>query len=183
MEAVFVPVLLAQLGRTDLRPVVRNAGGGAKFWPLARRFNAAGQHQVVLGLADLEQAACAPVLLAQQLPGGKSPGFHVRLAVRMLESWLLADRQALAGFLRVPVAAVPTQPDAQAHPKRTLIELARQSKSRTIRAALLPGDSGALVGPDYVATMCTFIEQHWQAARARPASPSLERACRRWAAL
>lgn len=182
METVFLPVVLAQIGRDDVQPTIRNAGGGTKFWPKAVRYNEAGRHTPVIGLADLEQAACAPSLLAEQLPN-LSAGFHLRLAVRMLESWLMADRPSLAAFLRVPIASVPVDPDAEVHPKRTLIDLARKSTSKAIREAMVPDDSGSLVGPDYVATMCEFITQHWVCARARQVSPSLERACLRWSAL
>lgn len=182
MESVFLPVVLAQIGRADLRPTIRDAGGGPRFWQQAHRYNEAGEHATVLGLADVEQAQCAPALLAAKLPR-KSAGFHLRLAVRMLESWLLADRACLAGFLRVRVASVPADPDAVQHPKRALVDLARRSTSRTVREALTPQDSGAVVGPEYVPVMSEFITTLWQAARARAASPSLETACLRWAAI
>lgn len=182
MESVFLPVVLAQLGRADLQPNIRNAGGGTKFWLAAARYNEAGKHNAVMGLADLEQAQCAPSLLASKLPH-KSAGFHLRISVRMLESWLLADRQAMAGFLKVPISALPINPDSKAHPKRTLVDIARKSTSKNIRNALIPDDSGGVVGSDYAATMSKFIEQHWRVAVARKHSPSLEKACQRWVAI
>lgn len=182
MESVFLPVVLDQIGRADLQPTIRDAGGGNKFWPMARRYNEAGKHTMVIGLADLEQAACAPALLAAKLPR-KSAGFHLRLAVRMLESWLLADRHSMAAFLKVPIAAIPVEPDSVHHPKRTLVDIARRSTSRAVRDALVPDDSGGIVGPEYVPAMSEFITDRWQAATARTASPSLERACQRWAGI
>lgn len=179
LESVFLPVVLGQIGRADIQLRIRDAGGGTKFWPLAKRYNEAAKHMPVLGLADLEQVECAPNLLATELPR-KSGGFHLRLAVRMLESWLIADRARLASFLKVPSAAIPTEPDALAHPKRELVNIARKSTSRAIREAMVPEDSGGVVGPDYVATMSEFISMHWQVAAARATSPSLERACLRW---
>lgn len=182
MESVFLPIVLNQIGRADLQLTIRDARGGTKFWPIAARYNEAGRYTTVIGLADLEQAECASSLLGSKLPY-KSPGFHLRLAVRMLESWLLADRQSLARFLRVPVSTMPTEPDAERHAKRVLVDIARRSTSKTIREALVPYDSGGVVGPDYVATMSEFITQHWQAVAARKTSPSLERACQRWLAI
>jgi hypothetical protein len=182
LESVFLPVVLKQIGRSDLQPVIRNAGGGTKFWPIARQYNEAGKHMAVIGLADLEQIDCAPTLLAVELPR-KSGGFHLRLAVRMLESWLLADRARLASFLKVPATAIPIAPDALRHPKRELVNISRKSTSRLIREAMIPEDSGGVVGPDYVATMSEFICTHWQVAVARATSPSLERACVRWLAI
>ena len=68
MESVFLPVMLNQIGRSDLQLSIRNAGGGAKFWPIAVRYNEAGKYLTVIGLADLEQAQCASSLLASKLP-------------------------------------------------------------------------------------------------------------------
>lgn len=182
MESVFLPVVLDQIGRADLQPNIRNAGGGEKFWPIAVRYNEAGKNTSVMGLADLEQAKCAPLLLGSKLPH-KSTGFHLRLAVRMLESWLLADRQSMARFLKVPISALPADPDSEVHAKRVLVDIARKSTSKSIRDALVPDDSGGVVGSDYVATMSKFIEQHWRASVAREVSPSLEKACQRWYAI
>lgn len=182
MESVFLPIVLDQIGRADLQPIIRNAGGGSKFWLAAARYNDAGKHTAVIGLADLEQAQCASSLLASKLPD-KSAGFHLRLAVRMLESWLLADRHAMARFLKVPISALPINPDGESHAKRVLVNIARNSTSKAIREALVPGDSGGMVGSDYAATMCKFIEQHWRVSVARKTSPSLERACQRWSAI
>ena len=182
MESVFLPVVLRQIGRSDLKPVVNNAGGASKFWSIAKRYNDASRHKPMMGLADLEQAVCAPMLLAAQLTH-KNAGFHLRIAVRMLESWLIADRNSLAKFLKVPIAAVPTDPDAEHHAKRKLVDIARQSKRRSVRDALVPEDSGGIVGADYVATMCEFITAHWRVDAARNNSPSLDRACQRWEAI
>lgn len=179
MEAVFLPVLLQQIGRSDIQPTIRDAGGGVRFWTKAANFNQAGMRMPVIGLVDLEQETCAPALLAKHLPR-KAQGFHLRVAVRMLESWLLADRSAMADFLRVSLVAIPKDPDAEPHPKRKLIELAKRSSSKAIRDAMLPADSGAVVGPEYVMTMCQFITGHWQSERARKLSASLDRACIRW---
>ena len=182
MESVFLPVVLYQIGRTDLQPIIRIAGGGSKFWLDAARYNEAGKHTSVIGLTDLEQAPCASLLLAGKLRD-KSAGFHLRIAVRMLESWLLADRQAMARFLKVPISALPISPDGEIHAKRALVDIARRSTSKTIRDALLPDDSGGVVGPDYTATISKFIEQHWRVSVARKTSPSLEKACQRWFAI
>lgn len=177
-----MPVLLAQIGRSDIKPVIRDARGGPNFWKEAKRYNEAAVHTLVLGLADVEQAVCAGGLIVANLPT-KSAAFHLRLAVRMLESWLIADRIAIASFLGVSQARIPHDPDELAHPKRLLVTLARGSTKRTIREAMVPDDSGGIVGPDYVATMAAYIESHWNVERARAESPSLNRACFRWAAI
>lgn len=98
----------------------------------------------------------------------------------MMESWLLADRDSVAAFLGVRIAAIPREPDRETHPKQTLVNLARTSRKRSIRQALVPDGSGALVGPEYTPVIGGFIDDRWDASRARANSPSLDRACVRW---
>ena len=162
LESLFLPIVFRQIERQDLQLNIRNAGGGEKFWSIAKRFNKAATYMTFIGLADLEQVQCASSLLDYKLPD-KSPQFYIRLSVRMLESWLLADRQSMAHFLQIPLHLLPDSPDDISHPKKLLVSLARKSKSRSIRDALVPDDSGGMVGPDYVATMSQFIEGHWRA--------------------
>lgn len=178
LDGRLLSVVWRQLG-LDGRPLVVRDAGGSGFWKLASKYNEAGRHQLVVGLADLEQNECAPALLKRLQPARVS-GFKLRLAVRMLESWLLADRVAVAAFLGVRVSAIPREPDREAHPKRALVNIARTSRRRWIREALVPNGSGALVGPEYTPVIGSFIDSQWDAARARLNSPSLERACLRW---
>lgn len=170
-------VIWRELGRTE-ELIVRNASGGHQFWIHARRYNEAGRRQVVLGLADLEQVECVPGALAVLGPV-RSEGFKLRLAVRMLESWLMADRDAFARELGVPIRSVPGNPDLLTHPKKTVIDLARHSRRTAVKAGLVPTGSG-IVGSEYVPFMASFIGRSWSPARARVNSPSLERACLRW---
>ena len=180
LEARLLAVLWRQLGKHETRLVVRNAGG-SPFWKHAKRYNEAGKFQTVIGLGDLEQSACAEVALAQ-LENPLSVGFKLRLAVRMIESWLMADRESFAEHLGLRVSQVPAQPDLIAHPKLKVVELARQSRKRSVRQALVPAGAGA-VGAEYMPFMAGFVDSHWQQLRARVRSPSLERACTRWAAI
>jgi hypothetical protein len=119
---------------------------------------------------DLDHdAPCAGTFVAA---AGITPSVWMcfRVAVRELEAWLLADAQGIAHFLAVPASAVPIDPDAEEDPTKTLVELARRSRRKTIQRALVPkpGTSTA-VGPLYEAKIIEFGQQHW----------SLERACER----
>lgn len=158
-----------------LHPI--NKGGRITFWRDARRYNQAARLGVVLGLADLESFPCPSGLIAQHLGHGKHPNFVLRVAERMLESWLLADLEAMADFLRVPARLLPNDPDRLPHPKRALVDLARRSASREIREDLVPerGSSG-VVGRGYVPRMADFIEHHWRPLKAEARSQSLRRA-------
>lgn len=183
LEAFFLPAMLDQLGlpRSDLR--INVAGGVTAFWANSARYNQAARHQVVLGLVDLEQESCAVTALKKRFPRGLSTSFGLRIAVRMLESWLLADREGIARFLGISPALVPSQPDEIIHPKRALVQLARRSRNRALRESLVPGSSGAVVGPEYVITMRHFIETDWSVERGRGVSCSLDSACHAWARL
>jgi hypothetical protein len=95
----------------------------------------------------------------------------------MLESWLLAHHKALARFLNVSVDLIPRDPDGEEHPKRTLVNLARRSRTRSIREDLIPeaGSSG-VVGKNYTARLTEFIRDPWEPLVAQDRSPSLRRA-------
>ena len=181
LDGRLLRALWRQLG-LDAQSLHLRDAGGSRFWQLALKYNEAGRHQRVDGLADLEQAPC-PSLPLQRLQPERSAGFRLRIAVRMLESWLMADREGLAAWLGVAVRLVPHEPDREPHPKRALVELARSSRKRSIREAHVPQGSGAIVGPEYTTLVGEFIDGQWQAARARPRSPSFERACERWVEL
>ena len=97
-----------------------------------------------------------------------------RVVVRELESWLLADRSNLADFLRVDVTLIPTAPEELADPKRELINIARHSRLKRIRSAIVPDpDTTAQVGKLYVSEMVQFIDRGWDLKIARTNAPSL----------
>lgn len=141
------------------------------------KYNIAARHWPCVALADLEQAECPPALLCLWFPRGKHANLQARIAVRMVEAWLLADRDACAEFLGVPVRLIPQFPDYEAHPKQMMVNLARRSRFRTIRDDLVPSSgSTGLVGKNYWGKMGEFVNQKWQSERARLNSPSLQRA-------
>lgn len=127
-------------------------------------------------LTDLDQEAC-PVALraawrAQALP--KTLLFNV--AVREIESWLLADRSGLANFLGVPITKLPVRPEAVLHPKETLMSVARRSRNRRLAAELVPGQgSKASKGPLYNERLRGFVASTWDIGAAAAESASLQR--------
>jgi hypothetical protein len=94
----------------------------------------------------------------------------------MLESWFLAD-DSMADFLRISGALLPRNPDTETNPKRTLVNLARRSRSARLRSDLVPEEeSSGIVGKGYTPRMIEFIERHWRPNRAQHRSESLCRA-------
>ena len=128
-------------------------------------------------LRDLDQdAPCAGAFLEQK--GFKTSRWMCfRLAVRELESWLLADAQAVARFFDVQEEWIPENPDDQIDPTESLVGLARRSRSAAVRKAMVPSlGTSVAVGPLYEAMIIEFGSKHWNLPRACRRSASLRRA-------
>lgn len=135
----------------------------------------------MLVLRDLEPTlgkGCAPALVKHLVGTGPHSTTTVfRIAEHEVEAWLLADREAVANYFHVQLAAIPVSPDVQPDPKQTLVNLCRGSSSSRVRNGMVPGpSSGRRVGPQFTALVLTFGRSHWNVARARTVSPSLDRA-------
>ena len=154
-------------------------GGRKRFWADVGKYAAAAENGIfVLGLADLESELCAGRLLAQHLPKGRPQKFKLRIAVQMAESWLLAD-PALLGWLQISKKLLPARPDEDPHAKLTLVNLARRSRVRSLKDALVPPPThSGVVGREYLPAIRNFIASHWEPDRAAQNSPSLARALR-----
>jgi hypothetical protein len=170
--------LLAEVSLDTACATFAIAGSNSRFWSRVPARNASAKAGLlVFALGDLEQEPCASALFKKHLPRGHSPGFVLRLAVRMLESWLLADAESMAQFLAAPERRLPREPDTLAHPKKELVTLARRHAPYALRRDLVPeeGHSG-IVGPGYRPRIEDFICKRWCPQTARRRSPSLDRA-------
>jgi hypothetical protein len=100
--------------------------------------------------------------------------------VHEVESWLLADRRAMAGHLHVPEEKIPSDPDTIADAKGRLVSVvAQHSSDRTVRNAVVPRPgSGRETGPAYDALLIEFVQARWRPDRAATSSESLRRALR-----
>jgi len=139
-------------------------------------FNRAARFAPWLVLRDLDRdAACAPELVHHLL---RRPArlMRLRVAVKAMEAWLLADKEELSRFIRVPKARLPIEPERVRDPKQTLINLARTSKLRAIREDMVPAPgTSARVGPGYSARIIEFASTSWRPAVAADRSVSLRR--------
>jgi hypothetical protein len=141
-------------------------------------YNHAAQFAPWVVLVDLDQSFdCAPHLRSDWLPIPASR-MHLRVAVREVETWLLADRVAIARFLGVNLDQVPPEPETILDPKRTMVDLAHASRHRDVREDMVPRPgSGRTVGPAYSARLIEFAQGPWQPAEAGSRCDSLRR-CR-----
>ena len=131
-------------------------------------------------LTDLDQIACAPTLINFWHANNSPSRLLFRVAVRETESWLLADRHGVAGFLAVPVARIPANPETLPDPKRVLINLARRSRKLRLAQEIVPAPgSAAPIGPFYNARLSEFVASSWNVDEARRTAPSFNRAFER----
>lgn len=133
---------------------------------------------VVIGV-DLDGDFCAPGLLRGWGRIPPQPGLILRVAVREVESWVLADQKMVANFIRVAPNEVPKRPDTLDDPKRSLLEIARQHAAIELRQDLVPRNYDASyprIGPAYNMRMCEFVAKKWRPHVARKKSESLDRA-------
>lgn len=140
-------------------------------------YNAAARQNPFVVLVDLDtEYDCAPELIRDWLPE-RAPALCFRVAVRAVESWLLADREQVAKFLRVPRARIPEEPEALRDPKRSLVDIARASSSRDIREDLVPRPGGGrAVGQAYSSRLVEFARERWRPSVAALQCDSLARA-------
>lgn len=138
---------------------------------------ARGPYNVFI-LTDLDSPqSCPPQLIQSWISAPLNSGFFLRVAVMEVESWIMADRSALAKFLSIPVHRIPSNTDDIPNPKEFLVSLARRSNRRRLRDQLVPAPRAttAKVGPEYNSRFSEFIQGHWDLERAAAASPSLKR--------
>jgi len=159
----------------EIGPIYQR-GGKSRLDPSLPGFNNAARFSPWFILRDLDHdAECPPDLLRAICP---DPAEHLilRIPVREIETWLLADRTPLASFLRVPVGQVPSNPEALDSPKRTVVQVARRSRSNNIIRDLVPEDGvSAVVGPRYSTRLSEFVFGNWDPIRASAQSNSLHR--------
>jgi len=144
----------------------------------AGSFNQASKGTPYLLLTDLDANPCPPTLIREWVDHPLAPNFLFRVAVREVEAWLLADRENISPYLGVPLETVPEHVETVVDPKELLIGLARRSKRRAVRSALVPQGT-ARQGPDHNGFLGRFVTDSWDLQSARTRSHSLHRALRR----
>lgn len=131
----------------------------------------------VLILTDLDDLNCPPQLLQRWSGGQHLPeNLLVRVAVREIEAWVLADRNGSADFLGVSPNRIPLNPEELADPKRFLLNLARGAR-REVRSELIVA-RGAIAsqGLGYNRVLSSFVSNTWSLENAILSSASLSKA-------
>ena len=139
--------------------------------------NRAANGVTVFMLTDLDSPRdCPPGLIRSWIRDALNPRFFFRVAVMEVESWVMADRVGFAAFLAIPSHRIPSPTDDILNPKEFLVSLARRSRKKAIREALVPAQDAILsVGNEYNTLLGEFVQDHWDLERAAATSPSLKR--------
>jgi hypothetical protein len=183
------PVTVVLEGDTDV-PIARkilcasglsaakfiDCGGKDQLDSQLNGYNAAARFSPWLVMRDLDAAECAPTLVQELLPE-PSEYMCLRIPVRSVEAWILADQEGIARFLRVSKGQVPARPEELPKPKRALVDLARKSRKPTVVADMVPKEGmSRTTGPNYAGRLIEFGTELWSVDRAIPRSASLSRA-------
>jgi hypothetical protein len=171
---------LLQTARPDCQVhVARILSGSGQIRRNILALNNACRSHPQLVLTDLDLIACPPVLLAEWM-GARVRHAHLwfRIAVREVEAWLLAHREAVSVFFDIQINLVPHNPEQLRDPKQSVVSLARYSPLRKRKLAIVPIGT-ATQGPDYNAELLKFVWGGWEPGEARRSSPSLDQAMRR----
>ena len=151
--------------------------GNVSLRQKAPELNRTANGTAIFLLTDLDSPRdCPPGLVRSWIRGTLNPRFFFRVAVMEVESWIMADRIGFAAFLSIPTHRIPSPTDDILNPKEFLVSLARRSRRKAIREALVPTQGATLsVGNEYNTLLSEFIQDHWDLERAATASPSLKR--------
>lgn len=166
-------------GYTVIRSDVTGGRGNVQR-ALAAYANLARTMPVIVGV-DLDHDDCAPALLTTwNLANFEQKRLLVRVAVREIESWILADRKRYATFVGGTSDHIPSAPDEIGDPKRFLLEFARETASDELKRDLIPTNFSQYprIGKAYNLRMCKFVHDKWRPHVARARSASLDRAIR-----
>ena len=178
-ECVALRLIGVHMENTDGVLKIRKGGNGYLRSAMAK-FIAVAKRGPVLMLADLDRVDCPPTLIQKWTKGTPLPEkLLLCVAVREIESWLLADREGFASYLNIAPQKIMTSPEEIADPKHYLLNLARNAP-RELRSELLPAKwSIAQQGFGYNFSLRNFVTNVRSPTRATEYSPSLQRAITR----
>jgi hypothetical protein len=145
-----------------------------------KAFNAVAGSRPFVVLVDADNRSCPATTIAEWLGGEtRHKNLLVRVAVREVEAWLLADKTGFADYLGIPARCIPAETARIKDPKTCIVRLARRSSRRGIRDDLAPASgTSARTGPYYNQGLANFVKNLWDVAAACKNSESLDRARR-----
>lgn len=142
-------------------------------------FNKAARGMPYFALTDCDNYQCPIDLIHRYLPDPIHPNLIFRVAVNEVESWILADRDGFAAYLKIDATRIPLDCDQIQDPKEYIISLARKCRNTYLKRGIVPTvNSTAKQGPYYNDCIIPFVREHWNISLACQHSQSLTRAVR-----
>lgn len=129
-------------------------------------------HHIIL--TDLDYISCSPQLFRDWNIEVLNNNCLVRVAVREIEAWIIADRENFAAFMGIPVSRIPINTELIADPKAFIVNQARSAKKKELKD-IVPLGIGKQ-GPGYNTLIQRFIENEWEPESARKYNRSLDKA-------
>ena len=145
---------------------------------MAPSLNQAAEQAPCILITDLDTSEC-PVSLRNSWINNRTQKeyFIFRIAVREIESWILADRINFSEYFGVNLRKIPYNTDIIPDPKKHLISIARKSKKGWVKRDIPPiAKSTASVNPNYNQRLVDFITEQWSPHDASTSSGSLKKA-------
>lgn len=179
--------ILVQTNRSFLVATVYGKKGASYLRQRLPAFNNAAKGSAYLVLTDLDTHSCAPELIekwfecdSNEYSRRRHANLVFRVAIREVESWVMADRERFANFLGISRNLIPEQMDEVDDPKELLLQLASKCRNRRLRDDIVPRPSDLRkIGPDYNGRLGEFVHSSWRADVASAHSASLAKAWKR----
>lgn len=175
-EAVAIRLIKLTDGKLVVSQTLRKNG----FGYLRKKFDnfcQLAEHSPVLLITDLDMLECAPKLVSQWSAGKKIPQqLLFRVAVREIESWILADHEGLKKFFGGKIGSISSNPDSLPNPKATLLTLAQKAPAKIRNGLVAKKGSLAIQGVEYNILLSDFVNSIWSPIKASERSESLARA-------
>lgn len=154
--------------------VERGFGNLKKRTPNFQNIAVNDNHLVSCILTDLDEKPCASELINDWLGHKPHQHFLFRVAVKEIESWILADRNSFAKHMGLKTAKdIPFNTDTINDPKQKIISLAKKGHLKR-NAGIIPDDRTiSLIGPEYNSNLISFVISKWNPELAKNHSPSL----------
>lgn len=151
--------------------------GKARILRTLPGINNSARSQPWFVLVDLNGDARCPGQFVRNHLSAPSQYMRFRVAVRQVESWLLADHVGFSKFMGVRPAAMPPDPEEIQDSKRCVVDLAQRSRKSVVRDGMPPRPgSGRNTGGLYASLLIEFAREHWNLEAARLRSRSLDKA-------
>ena len=175
-EAIGKRLIQDMHGGFQINLFLRKGGSGYLRGRL-ESFCEIAQYQPVLLITDLDRRPYPIELMSSWLGAKQRPASLIfRVAVREMESWLLADHHVICNLFQKPAMRLPDNPDEISDPKEYLVQLAKKGP-RSVREAMVPEvGSTAVQGLGYNQLLLNAVVPYWNPVRAEQRSDSLRRA-------